>query len=70
MQQEVANRLTVLSADYLQQLVALLHTHALSSQNSLQVIAYSFASTSFNPCQMHLAVFLLFYFVLLSIFSK
>lgn len=62
MQQEVANRLTVLSADYLQQLVALLHTHALSSQNSLQVSAYSFASTKFNPCQVHTSMFSLFLF--------
>lgn len=37
MQQEFANRLAVLSSDYLQQLVALLHTHSLAKNSSLQV---------------------------------
>jgi len=37
MQQEFANRLAVLNSDYLQQLVALLHTHSLAKNSSLQV---------------------------------
>lgn len=35
--QEFANRLAVLNSDYLQQLVALLHTHSLAKNSSLQV---------------------------------
>lgn len=38
MQQEFANRLSVLSAENLQQLVALLHTHSLANHNPLQVL--------------------------------
>jgi hypothetical protein len=41
-QQEFANRLMVLSADNLQQLVACLHTHSLARNNSLQVLLYPF----------------------------
>lgn len=38
MQQEFGNRSVVLNAEYLQQLVTLLHTHALSDDSSLQVL--------------------------------
>jgi DnaJ family protein C protein 13 len=38
LRQEFANRLMVLSADNLQQLVACLHTHSLARNNSLQVV--------------------------------
>jgi DnaJ family protein C protein 13 len=38
MQQEFANKLTVLSAENLQQLVAFLRTHSLAKNNSLQVV--------------------------------
>jgi hypothetical protein len=37
LRQEFANRLTVLSAENLQQLVAFLRTHSLAKNNSLQV---------------------------------
>jgi DnaJ family protein C protein 13 len=40
LRQEFANRLMVLSADNLQQLVACLHTHSLARNNSLQVLLY------------------------------
>lgn len=37
LQQEFANRLSILSSDYLQQLVKLLHTHSLAKMSALQV---------------------------------
>lgn len=38
MQQEFTNRMSLLTLEYLQQLVALLHTHAPPKKNSLQVL--------------------------------
>jgi hypothetical protein len=37
LQQEFANRLSILSSDYLQQLVKLLHTYSLAKRSALQV---------------------------------
>lgn len=48
LQQEFANRLTVLSADHLQQLVALLHTHSFATNSALQVLGHPVSLS--KPC--------------------